>query len=203
MRYFVTAIGTDCGKTLVSAILCEALKADYWKPVQAGLPRDTDMVRNLVNNKTTIFHREAYALTTGASPHAAAKTDETLIQLQNIQAPDTKNALIIEGAGGCLVPLNDEHFVIDLVRSFKAEIIVVSNHYLGSINHTLLTIEALQRRKLPIKGLIFNGESNRESEEIILHHTKLKCLLRISNETVINREVIQKYAALLMANWHE
>lgn len=202
MRYFVTAIGTDSGKTLASTILCEALQADYWKPVQAGLPRDTDVVSSLINNKTTVFHPEAYLLKTGASPHAAAKIDQTTIDVEGIQIPNTDNTLIIEGAGGCLVPLNDEHFVIDLISLFQAEVIVVSNQYLGSINHTLLTLEALKNRKLNIKGLIFNGESNEETERIILHHANLKCLLRIKKETVINTDVIQKYAALLNANWH-
>lgn len=203
MNYFVTAIGTDCGKTLVSTILCEALKADYWKPVQAGRPRDTDFVRNLILNKTTAFHPEAYLLNTGASPHAAARIDNISIDLAAFKIPDTKNPLIIEGAGGCLVPLNDEKFVIDLISLFHAEVIVVSNHYLGSINHSLLTLEALKKRGLKIKGLIFNGETNEETERIILRHANLPCLLRIKKETVIDTAVIQKYAARLMENWHD
>jgi dethiobiotin synthetase len=202
MKYFVTAIGTDSGKTLASAILCEALQADYWKPVQAGLPRDTDIVSSLISNKKTIFHPEAYLLKTGASPHASAKIDQTTIDPAGIQIPNTANTLIIEGAGGCLVPLNDEHFVIDLIALFHAEAIVVSNQYLGSINHTLLTLEALKKRNLRVKGLIFNGEANEESERIILHHSKLKCLLQIKKETMINQDVIKKYAALLNANWN-
>ena len=202
MRYFVTAIGTDSGKTLVSTILCEALQADYWKPVQAGLPRDTDVVRSLIRNKRTVFHPEAYLLKTGISPHASAMIDQKTIDVEGIRIPNTDNTLIIEGAGGCLVPLNDEQFVIDLIPLFHADVIVVSNQYLGSINHTLLTLEALKKRKLNIKGLIFNGESNEETERIILHHANLKCLLRIEKEALINTEVIQKYAALLNANWH-
>lgn len=202
MKYFVTAIGTDCGKTLVSTILCEALKADYWKPIQAGWPRDTDLVRNLISNKTTAFHPETYLLNTGASPHAASKIDKISIDLAAIKVPNTNNTLIIEGAGGCMVPLNDEHFVIDLISLFQAEVIVVSNHYLGSINHTLLTLEALKKRKVKVKGLIFNGETNEETERIILRHAKLKCLLRIKKEAAINTGIIQKYAAILMENWY-
>lgn len=203
MRYFVTAISTDSGKTLVSSILCEALHADYWKPVQSGQPRDTDTVRNLISNQKTVFHQEAYFLKTPASPHASARIDKTVIRLGSIRAPATENHLVIEGAGGCLVPLNDEDFIIDLIPLLKAETIVVSNLYLGSINHTLLTVEALRSRKINIRGLIFNGERNEESERIILLHTKLKCLLRIEKESEINRDVVKRYASLLNENWHE
>jgi dethiobiotin synthetase len=202
MRYFVTAIGTDSGKTVVSAILCEALKADYWKPVQAGMPKDTDTVKKLIANSATVFHPEAYVLQTAASPHAAAKIDGTAINIHAIQIPETASTLVIEGAGGCLVPLNETHFVIDLIALLNAEVIVVSNHYLGSINHTLLTFEALRKRDLRVKGIIFNGATNEESERIILHHTRTACLLRIKKEMVIDRNIVGKYATLLKANWH-
>lgn len=201
MRYFVTAIGTDSGKTLVSAILCQALQADYWKPVQAGLPRDTEVVQQLIGNAKSKFHKEQYLLKTPASPHAAAKIDRIRIELNAFQLPHTENTLIIEGAGGCLVPLNDEAFVIDLAARFKTEVIVVSNLYLGSINHTLLTLEALERRAIPVKGLIFNGDRNEESERIILHHSGLRCLLRLQKEHEINQHVVEKYAALLNETW--
>jgi dethiobiotin synthetase len=202
MIYFVTAIGTDSGKTLASAIVCEALGADYWKPVQAGTPRDTDTVRGLVTNKETIFHPEQYFLKTPASPHAAAKIDGISIDFNRFRLPPTENTLVIEGAGGCLVPLNDSHFMIDVISFFKAEVVVISNNYLGSINHTLLTIEALKNRNLLIKGLIFNGEENEETERIILHHTQLKCLLRIKKEPVIDSDVVMKYASELKREWN-
>lgn len=203
MNYFVTAIGTDSGKTLTSAILCEALHADYWKPIQAGLPRDTDVVKNLISNKRTVFYPEAYLLNTASSPHAAARIDQINIRLHDIRIPETDNTLIIEGAGGCLVPLNDDDLVIDLINLFQAKVILVSNHYLGSINHTLLTVEALQKRNLSVKGIIFNGTPNEESENIILKHSKMKCLLHIDRELVISKEIIQKYAVLLNRNWNE
>src|SRR5882724_5124748 len=113
MNYFVTAIGTDSGKTFFSAILCEALQADYWKPVQAGMPRDADTVRSLLSNTVSKIHDETYLLGTPASPHAAAKRDDVTIQMQRFIIPLTHNDLVIEGAGGCLVPLNDIDFVID------------------------------------------------------------------------------------------
>lgn len=197
MNYFVTAIDTDSGKTLVSAILCEALEADYWKPVQAGLPRDSETVKNLLSNKKSMIHPEAYLLKTPASPHAAAETDGVRILLKNIVKPATKNTLIIEGAGGCLVPLNKTHLVIDLIASLKARVILVSDIYLGSINHTLLTVEALNHRKIPVEGIIFNGNDNPQTREIITHYSGLKTLLHIKKEAVINKGTVKKYAGHL------
>lgn len=201
MNYFVTAIGTDCGKTLFSAILCEVLNSDYWKPVQAGFPRDTETVQSLLSNKVTQFHPEAYLLKTPASPHAAAKKDEITIDLNSISLPPTGNNLVIEGAGGCLVPLNDNDFVISLAKKFNAEVILVSNLYLGSINHTLLSADYLNRNNFPVKGIVFNGPSNPESERIILKHTGYRCLLRISPEETVTKETVKKYAALLKSSW--
>jgi dethiobiotin synthetase len=204
VNYFVTAIGTDSGKTLASAILCQALEADYWKPIQAGLPRDADTVKSLIVNPITQIHPETYFLKTPASPHASAKADGITIEQQKITLPKTKNKnLIIEGAGGCLVPLNDTEFIIDLIRFFNAEAIVVSDLYLGSINHTLLTIEALLKREITIKGIIFNGKENKESMNIILKHTGLMKLLHINREPSIDFDVVKKYATQLISNWHE
>jgi len=202
MNYFVTAIGTDSGKTLLSAIICEALEADYWKPIQAGLPRDTDVVRGLISNTKSALHPEQYLFEKAASPHAAAVADQTTISSDAFRLPETGNILIIEGAGGCLVPLNDDDLLIDLIAPWRAEVVLISNHYLGSINHTLLTMEALKQRNLPIKGLIFNGDTNSESERIILRHTQAKVLLRVKREPEINREVVKKYATRLKANWN-
>jgi len=201
MNYFVTGIDTDSGKTLVSAILCQALRADYWKPVQAGLPRDADTVKNLTNNSVRIFP-EAYILKTPASPHAAAALDGVTIELAKFIAPDTEHDLIIEGAGGCLVPLNDTDFVIDIAPEVADAVILVADLYLGSINHTLLTVEALKKRELPVKGIIFNGKSNSESERIILHHSGLPCLLRITPEENIDHETVKRYAEQLKENWN-
>lgn len=202
MNYFVTAIGTDSGKTVISAILTETLKADYWKPIQAGMPRDTATVEALVTNGVSNFHREQYLLNTPASPHAAAKIDEVTIALDQFKIPDTDRDLVIEGAGGILVPLNDSDFVIDMVSLFQAQIILVANLYLGSINHTLLTIEALKQRKLSVKGLIFNGPPNPESESIILKHSGYRCLLKIPQEPIIDTTIIKKYAEALGNSWN-
>lgn len=201
MNYFVTAIGTDSGKTFFSAILCEALNADYWKPVQAGFPRDTDTVSALITNSISRFHKESYVLNTPASPHAAAKIDGVTIDLQSLSLPPSEKDLVIEGAGGCLVPLNDNDFVISIAKKFKAEVILVSNLYLGSINHTLLSADYLNRNNFSVKGIVFNGPSNPESERIILKHTGYRCLLQISQENSITKETVKKYVAQLKSNW--
>ncbi|RAV98272.1 dethiobiotin synthase [Pseudochryseolinea flava] len=204
MNYFVTGIDTDSGKTLASAILCEALEADYWKPVQAGLPRDNQTVKNLITNTTTEIYPETYLLKAPASPHASAKKEGITIQLNEFKLPSSKNKnLVIEGAGGCLVPLNDKDVVIDLVKIFDAQVVLVADLYLGSINHTLLTVEALQNRNIKVKGIIFNGESNPESERIILLKSGLKCILRIDQERHIHPGIVKQYAKTLIAHWND
>ena len=200
-NYFVTAIGTDSGKTFISAILCEALHADYWKPIQAGLPRDASQIAEWISNTNTKIHSEQYLLKTPSSPHAAARIDGVEIELQDFRLPQTSNSLIIEGAGGCMVPINENNFVIDLAEKFKTEVILVANLYLGSINHSLLTAFFLQQKKLNVKGIIFNGIPNEESERIILQHTQLKCLLKVGQETTITRSEVIKYANILKKNW--
>jgi len=195
-RFFVTGISTEIGKTVISAILTEALQADYWKPVQSGdlHHTDTDKVKALISNIKSVFHEEAYRLHTPASPHYAAAVDGIRINLTDMVPPSTNNHLIVEGAGGLLVPLNDEHLIIDLIQHLAIPTILVSQNYLGSINHTLLSVEALQKRGIPIEGIIFNGEKNEATESIILHYSACKCLGRVNQEASINQKVIQSYA---------
>jgi dethiobiotin synthetase len=192
---FITGIGTEIGKTFISSILTEYLQADYWKPIQSGDLEYTDTMRvkSLISNKKSKFHSEAYRLTHPLSPHASAKRDNTLIELQNINLPQVDNHLIIEGAGGILVPINHDHLIIDLIEKLKPEVIIVSKNYLGSINHTLLTINELKRRNIAILGVVFNGETTPETEEIIQHFSKLNILFRTVHEKNVNKETILKY----------
>ena len=195
MKLFITGIGTDVGKTIASAIVTEALEADYWKPIQAGdlNNSDTHKIKKYISNTKTKFHNNSYALNTPASPHLAAAIDEVTIDLKKITAPKTKNHLVIEGAGGLFVPLNDNDTIADLIQP-DYKVIVVSRHYLGSINHTLLTIEALKHRNIPIAGIIFNGDENKATEEIILKKTGITFLGRIENEPYFDTTVIREYA---------
>ncbi|CAN5600878.1 dethiobiotin synthase [soil metagenome] len=199
-KYFVTAIGTDSGKTLASAILAHAFGADYWKPVQAGFPKDSDTVQNLLNDKL-IIHPESYVFKTPASPHAAAKMEDITISINKIKLPDHKNPLIIEGAGGLMVPLNNQDLMIDLIYKLEAPVILIVNLYLGCINHSLLSLEALRQRKIPLKGIIFNGAPNKETEEIILKKSESQLLLHIYPEPEINLSIIGKYARQLNKTW--
>ena len=193
---FITGTGTEIGKTIISAIVVEALEADYFKPIQAGDldNSDTHKVKRLVSNTNSKFHESAYELNTPMSPHASAEIDNVIIDAKNLKRPKTRNTLVIEGAGGVLVPLNGTEMIIDLI-SKDDQVIIVSKHYLGSINHTLLTIEALKARGLKIAGIIFNGEENPTTEEIILSQTQLSLLGRIEEEPYIDEAVVRYYAA--------
>ena len=195
MKLFITGIGTDVGKTIASSIVVEALKADYWKPIQAGDLDNSDShkIESYISNDKTVIHENSYLLNTPASPHLAAQIDGISINLNQIIEPSTKNHLVIEGAGGLFVPLNNTDCVIDLIKS-DYKVVVVSRHYLGSINHTLLTIEALQNRKINIAGIIFNGNENKATEEIILSKTGIKCIGRINEEPYFDKNVILEYA---------
>ena len=194
MKLFVTGIGTDVGKTIVSAILTEALEADYWKPIQAGEfeTGDSHTVANLISNSKTTIHSNAYALKTPMSPHAAATIDGVIIDLKKITLPKTKNDLVIEGAGGLLVPLNDGETILDLIQS-DYKVVVVSRHYLGSINHTLMTIQLLQQKGFDVT-VVFNGEENKTSEEIIQKMTEVTVLGRINDEPYFDKNVVMEYA---------
>lgn len=166
---FVTGIDTGIGKTVISAILVEKLEADYWKPIQSGDldASDTMTVQSLVSNTRSRFHPETYRLNRPVSPHRAAADDKVVIDLNDFRLPETSHPLIIEGAGGVMVPLNRQHLMIDLIATLGAEVIVVSKNYLGSINHTLLTLQALKTKKISVKGLIFNGAPDSDTEDII------------------------------------
>lgn len=195
MKLFITGIGTDVGKTIASAIITEALQADYWKPVQAGDIDNSDShkIENYLSNITSKIHPNSYLLQTPASPHYAATLDGITIDMNKIKEPKTNNHLVIEGAGGILVPLNEHDTIIDLIQS-DYKVIIVSRHYLGSINHTLLTIEALQQRKIPIAGIIFNGNQNRATESIILSKSGLTMIGRIDDEPYFDKNVVAEYA---------
>lgn len=193
---FLTGIGTEVGKTITSAIVVEALEADYWKPVQAGELDfgDSHKLKSLITNDQSKFFDNTYALNTAMSPHASAEIDQVEIDLAKIIRPTTENKLVIEGAGGLLVPLNDKDCIIDLIQP-SDYIILVSRHYLGSINHTLLSIEALQNRGLKNIGIIFSGNEHPTTESIILEKSEVKFLGRINEEKQgFNQQKVKAYA---------
>ena len=196
-QYFISGIGTDVGKTIVSAIVSEALEATYWKPIQAGDLDNSDSIKikNLTENVTVL--KEGVKLSQAMSPHAAARIDGVKLGVLDFPLPKIDGNFIVEGAGGLMVPLNSDGFMIaDIIEEFKLPVIIVSRHYLGSINHTLLTVEVLKNRGVVIKGIIFVGQENRDTEEIILSTTGLKMIARIPEVKVITKEFIKEQANL-------
>lgn len=169
-RIFISGIGTGVGKTLVAAIITEALQADYWKPIQAGIDggTDTQWVRSVVRNRKSVVHDEAVCLEMPASPHIAASRQGMQLKVDEIaqRCPATTNNLVIEGAGGLLVPLNEREFVSDLAVALNTRIILVSRNYLGSINHSLLTASVCRSKGLDVIGWIFNDNYLSYEEEI-------------------------------------
>ena len=191
---FITGTDTEIGKTVTSAALTEAWQADYWKPIQAGDLDNSDsmkIARWVSNNKTQI-HPERYRLNHPMSPHAAAALDGIHIDLKDFSIPQTDNLLLIEGAGGLYVPINEDFCIIDLIKKLDVPVILTSKNYLGSINHTLLSINALKGRGIAIHGIVFNGESNPETERIILKMTGIKRLGTIKKMKEINKASIKE-----------
>nr|WP_299032409.1 dethiobiotin synthase [uncultured Tenacibaculum sp.] len=193
-KYFITGISTEVGKTVASAIITEALQADYWKPIQSGDLdySDTHKVQKLISNTKTVFHPNSYALQTPMSPHAAAEIDGITIEIDNIKEPVTENHLVIEGAGGLLVPLNDKNTLLDAIKP-GYKVIVVSRHYLGSINHTLLTVNLLKEKGFDV-SLIFSGNEHKTTEDIIKKMTEVPVIGRIEEEPYFDQNVIKEYA---------
>ncbi|QIY90062.1 dethiobiotin synthase [Chryseobacterium gallinarum] len=167
MKIFITGIGTEIGKTVCSAILVQHFKADYWKPVQSGDLHNTDS--NKIKNWTDspFCYPETYRLQLAASPHQSAREENVHIKLDDFRLPDTENILIVEGAGGLMVPLSDNRFMIDLVETLNLPAALVIRNYLGCINHSLLSIMALQQRNIPLEYLILNGEFPEDTERVI------------------------------------
>ncbi|TCC98223.1 dethiobiotin synthase [Pedobacter psychroterrae] len=192
--YFITGIGTGIGKTVVSAIITEKLQADYWKPIQSG---DLDIsdslfIKNLISNKKSIIRPEKYRLSRPLSPHLSARLDGIEIDLSSIVLPKANGDLVIEGAGGLMVPLNNKELILDLIKRLNPKVIVVSQNYLGSINHTLLTLETLKAHQIKVAGLIFNGTANAESENYIESYTGVKIIGRVPSMNVIDKETVRK-----------
>jgi len=195
--YFITGIGTDIGKTVIAAIIAEALQYDYWKPVQAGYENGTDSqwVKKMMTNKNSFVHKEIYKLKLAASPHIAAEEEGIKISIDKIvdEKPTTVNPLLIEGAGGLLAPLNKNEFVIDLIKKLDATVIIVSKNYLGSINHSLLTAKVLKQNKINVLGWIFNGDYLDYENEIV-QWSGYPWIASVRNLPEINKGVIHVQA---------
>jgi dethiobiotin synthetase len=170
---FITGTGTGVGKTLVAAVVTEALQANYWKPVQAGFENgtDTEWVSQHLSNNISIVYPELYKLKLPASPHIAAREEGARICSDKIVEEyrllvSANRQLVIEGAGGLMVPLNSSEMVLHIIKKLSAKVIVVSRNYLGSINHSLLTAGVLKANQVDVAGWIFNDHYMNYEEEI-------------------------------------
>ena len=192
MNYFITGIGTNVGKTIVSAILTEKLEADYWKPIQSGTMEGLDSItiKTLISNSKTVIHPESYLLKEPVSPNLAAKKENRIIELENINVPFTSNHLIIEGAGGLMVPINNKHYVIDIAKKIDCEIILVISNYLGCINHSILSIDYLLKHHFKIKFLIFNGMFDAEVKQSITQYAPEIKTIDIPEMTELSRNSV-------------
>jgi dethiobiotin synthetase len=179
-RIFVTGTDTGIGKTLISALLVVGLGAEYWKPIQCGLDEMPD--REWVIQKTGIpasrAHPEVYRLKHPLSPHAAASLEGITIEMESIRLPSSKS-LVVEGAGGIMVPLNDRHFMLDLMKRLALPVLLVTSSRLGTINHTLLSLEQLRRHDLEIVGVVINGPRNAANREAIRTYGKVHILAEV------------------------
>lgn len=206
MPYFVAGIHTDAGKTVASAFLQLALDADYWKPIQAGdlAFGDTDRVKAWTGSPPQRFHPVRHELRTPASPHYAARLDGVEIALSDFHLPPTDGRdLIVEGAGGLLVPINEQQTVADLIAHLGLPVILVSRHYLGSINHTLLSIDYLQRRGIPIAGLIYSGGDSPETVRIIAAQTGVAPLVELPELDSLTAQAFAQVVAKLAGQLKE
>lgn len=193
-NFFISAIGTDSGKTLASAILCRHLNAAYYKPIQSGPDYDSTQIQKWLNGNVEILP-EAFKLTQPMSPHIAAENDGIEILKNDLEIPDYKGNMIIESAGGLMVPINTKGFIMaDFTKMWKLPVILVINHYLGAINHSFLSLEYCKTHNIQLAGIIFNGTDNLGNEDIILTHYPLPVILRIPQLEQINETVIDKLA---------
>lgn len=199
MNYFITGVGTNVGKTIVASVLTEAIEADYWKPIQSGLKEgsDSNTVKSLISNSKTKIHPETYLLKEPLSPHYAAQLDNIKISIDNIVVPKTNNHLIIEGAGGILVPINDTHYVIDIAKKFDCEIVLVISNYLGCINHSLLSIDYLLKNDFNIHSLVFNGSFDVPVKDAIANYAPKVRVYEIPNLKEVSSVNVQRAASTI------
>ncbi len=193
-QLFITGIGTEIGKTVVSAAFVQRFQADYWKPVQSGDLHltDTDKVGRLVDSHL-VAHPESYRFELPASPHKSARKEGVTIEDSKIQLPQTDNNLIVEGAGGLYVPMAKGYYMIDLIERLGLPAVLVVRNYLGCINHAILSIEALKARHIPIAYLVLNGEFDTDTYEAIIENVDSATqIVRLPELAEVTKEVIQE-----------
>lgn len=197
-RIVIAGIGTDVGKTVVSAIITEAINGFYWKPIQCGILKDREWIQERLSKADRCYPEGVY-LQTPCSPHQAARIEKRCIDKKQLLLPYCPGVLVIEGTGGILTPINEKESWIDAALGWSAEWIIVHRHYLGSLNHFLLTLEVMKQYHVPLLGVIFNGEGDFATEKMLLQRAQTECLGRLEWQTQLTAEVIQKIAKA----WHQ
>lgn len=194
--FFVTGTDTDVGKTVVSAWLLAHLDACYWKPVQAGTEPETDTqtVRRLAELPEDRIVPEAYVLKEPMAPHEAARREGISIDMAKLVGPQDDRLLIVEGAGGLLVPLNEKDYVIDLIEDLNLPVVLVARSTLGTINHTLLSLEALRRRGLVVAGVVINGPESPHNRAAIERYGKTQVIVEIPQLDTVTRSALRQIA---------
>ena len=195
--FFITGTDTGVGKTLFSTLLIKRYNFDYWKPIQTGTSNENDTlyIKNRTYNQKNIFHKPTYIFKRPISPHLASSYEKIPIELKRIKKPNNINPLIIEGAGGIFVPLNKKNLIIDLIKKFQFPVIVVSKSILGTINHTLMTLEILKKNKINIFGVILNNIKNKkegyQNAKSIEDFGNIKVLGQISSINNVTKKKIE------------
>ncbi len=193
-RVFITGTDTNIGKTVVSAILMAGTGGDYWKPVQSGTVDGTDsqFIQSLLGCSAERIHKERFVLSQPLSPHAAALIDDEHINLSDFVLPEAGDRnLIVEGAGGVLVPLNEQHLVVDLIERLDLPAIVVARSGLGTINHTLMTLRTLRSQGVQVIGVIMNGTKNQSNRQAIEHYGQIPVIGEVEPLAVLSPDVLK------------
>lgn len=191
-KYVITGTDTDIGKTVVAAMLSLALGASYWKPVQSGIEGgvDTRTVQKMTGLPAERFLPESYVLSEPLSPHRSAEIDGVEIDVESLKVPELETPLLIEGAGGLMVPLTRKNLLINLFKRWNVPVILVARTGLGTINHTLLSLEALWSRKIPVHGIIFVGDDNEDNMRTIAEFSEVKVLGRLPMLDSVNANTL-------------
>ncbi len=194
--YFITGTDTGVGKTLVSAILTWVLKGCYWKPIQSGLREDLsdlEQVKKLTGLSRDHFYPSRYQLQAPLSPDQAAALEQVTLDLDQCDLPKTEKPLIVEGAGGAYVPLNEQHTMLDLMKKLALPVIIVARGTLGTINHSLLTIEELRRRDIPVHGVVLNGDLNPANKKAIEKWGRVQTLFHVPFFDTMDASILQRW----------
>ncbi len=195
-NYFVTGTDTGCGKTVVSSCLVKALDADYWKPIQTGTidgSIDKLIVQRLTGLEEDRFHPSSYSFRQPLSPLEAASREKRKIIIEKIKIPQSDRPIIIEGAGGILVPITRKKFMVDLIAKLHLSVVLVCKTSLGTINHTLLSIEALRKRHINLVGIVFSGKINKWVTQAIAEMTKVNIIGKVPIIKPLSRHGVESF----------